>query len=106
MGMRTATSCARSAASPSSQLRTALADRAAGGCGAGAGEVAADAALVELGTRFFGAPPDRATSDALAEAMRDANAAVLKAAASSGHRDAATPARAAGVARGAAGTGT
>jgi protein phosphatase len=58
--------------------------------GSSGGEIAADAALVELGTRFFGAPPDRATSEALAEAMRDANVAVLKAAAASGHRDAAT----------------
>ena len=65
----------------------AVADGVGGSSG---GEIAADAALVELGTRFFGAPPDRATSDALAEAMRGANAAVLKAAAASGHRDAAT----------------
>jgi PPM family protein phosphatase len=65
----------------------AVADGVGGSSG---GEIAADAALVELGARFFGAPPDRATSDALAEAMRDANAAVLKAAGASGHRDAAT----------------
>ena len=65
----------------------AVADGVGGSSG---GEIAADAALVELGTRFFGAPPDRPTSDALAEAMRDANAAVLRAAGSSGHRDAAT----------------
>ena len=65
----------------------AVADGVGGSSG---GEIAADAALVELGTRFFGAPPDRATSEALAEAMRDANVAVLKAAAASGHRDAAT----------------
>lgn len=58
--------------------------------GASGGEIAADAALVELGTRFFSAPADRATSDALAEALRDANAAVLRAAGSSGHREAAT----------------
>lgn len=65
----------------------AVADGVGGSSG---GEIAADAALAELGTRFFGAPPQRATSDALAEAMRDANAAVLRAAGSSGHRDAAT----------------
>ena len=65
----------------------AVADGVGGSSG---GEIAADAALAELGTRFFGAPSDQPTSDALAEAMRDANAAVLRAAASSGHRDAAT----------------
>jgi protein phosphatase len=65
----------------------AVADGVGGSSG---GEIAANAALVELGTRFFASPPDRATSDALAEAMRDANAAVLKAAAASGHHDAAT----------------
>ena len=72
----------------------AVADGVGGSSG---GEVAADAALAELGVRFFGAPPDRATSDALAEAMRDANAAVLKAAAASGHHDAATTIVAAAV---------
>jgi len=65
----------------------AVADGVGGSSG---GEIAADAALAELGIRFFGAPADQPTSDALAEAMRDANAAVLRAAASSGHRDAAT----------------
>jgi protein phosphatase len=65
----------------------AVADGVGGSSG---GEIAADAALAELGARFFGAPADRATSDALAEAMRDANAAVLRAAGTSGHRDAAT----------------
>ncbi len=65
----------------------AVADGVGGSSG---GEIAADAALAELGTRFFAAPADQATSDALAEAMRDANAAVLRAAGSSGHRDAAT----------------
>src|SRR5438093_197014 len=72
----------------------AVADGVGGSSG---GEIAADAAMVELGLRFFGAPPDRATSDALAEAMRDANAAVLRAAISSGHRDAATTIVAAAV---------
>jgi len=72
----------------------AVADGVGGSSG---GEVAADAALVKLGLRFFGAPPDRATSDALAEAMRDANAAVLRAASASGHHDAATTIVAAAV---------
>jgi protein phosphatase len=72
----------------------AIADGVGGSSG---GEIAADAALAELGARFFAAPPDRAPSDALAEAMRDANAAVLKAADTSGHRDAATTIVAAAV---------
>ena len=72
----------------------AVADGVGGSSG---GEIAADAALAELGARFFAAPRDRATSDALAEAMRDANAAVLRAAGSSGHRDAATTIVAAAV---------
>lgn len=72
----------------------AVADGVGGSSG---GEIAADAALVELGLRFFTAPPDRATSDALAEAMRNANAAVLRAARDSGHRDAATTIVAAAV---------
>jgi len=65
----------------------AIADGVGGSSG---GEIAADAALAELGVRFFGAPEDQPTSEALAEAMRDANAAVVRAAGSSGHRDAAT----------------
>lgn len=72
----------------------AVADGVGGSSG---GEIAADAALAELGTRFFGAPADRAPSDALAEAMRDANAAVLQAAGTSGHHDAATTIVAAAV---------
>ena len=72
----------------------AIADGVGGSSG---GEIAADAALAELGTRFFSAPADQPTSDALAEAMRDANAAVLRAAGSSGHRDAATTIVAAAV---------
>jgi protein phosphatase len=72
----------------------AVADGVGGSSG---GEIAADAALAALGVRFFGAPPDRATSDALAEAIRDANAAVLRAAGASGHRDAATTIVAAAV---------
>jgi len=72
----------------------AVADGVGGSSG---GEIAADAALAELGTRFFGAPAGRATSDALGEAMRDANAAVLRAAGTSGHHDAATTIVAAAV---------
>ncbi len=72
----------------------AVADGVGGSSG---GEIAADAALAELGARFFGAPADRAPSGALAEAMRDANAAVLQAAGTSGHRDAATTIVAAAV---------
>jgi len=72
----------------------AVADGVGGSSG---GEIAADAALVELGLRFFAAPRDRPTSDALAEAMRDANAAVLRAARATGHRDAATTIVAAAV---------
>jgi serine/threonine protein phosphatase PrpC len=72
----------------------AVADGVGGSSG---GEIAADAALAELGARFFGAPAGRAPSDALAEAMRDANAAVLRAAGTSGHRDAATTIVAAAV---------
>jgi protein phosphatase len=72
----------------------AVADGVGGSSG---GEIAADAALAELGVRFFGAPAERATSDALAEAIRDANAAVLKAAGASGNRDAATTIVAAAV---------
>ncbi len=72
----------------------AVADGVGGSSG---GEIAADAALAELGARFFGAPPDRSSSDALSEAMRDANAAVLRAAGTSGHHDAATTIVAAAV---------
>jgi protein phosphatase len=72
----------------------AVADGVGGSSG---GEIAADAALAELGARFFAAPADRAHSDVLAEAMRDANAAVLRAAGGSGHRDAATTIVAAAV---------
>jgi protein phosphatase len=67
MGTRIATSCAKERGI----TLLAVADGVGGSSG---GEIAADAALVELGARFFGAPSDRATSDALAEAMRDANA--------------------------------
>jgi protein phosphatase len=72
----------------------AVADGVGGSSG---GEIAADAALAELGTVFFRTLADRPTSDVLAEAMRDANAAVLRAAGTSGHHDAATTIVAAAV---------
>jgi protein phosphatase len=72
----------------------AVADGVGGSSG---GEIAADAAMVELGARFFEVLARRATSDALSEALRDANAAVLRAAGASGHRDAATTIVAAAV---------
>jgi PPM family protein phosphatase len=72
----------------------AVADGVGGSSG---GEIAADAAMVELGARFFEVLASRATSDALSEALRDANAAVLRAAGASGHRDAATTIVAAAV---------
>ena len=54
------------------------------------GEVAADAAVNALAQRFFGAGDGRPTADRLADAMRDANTAVLRAAESSGVPSAAT----------------
>ncbi|HZP96603.1 MAG TPA: protein phosphatase 2C domain-containing protein [Candidatus Limnocylindria bacterium] len=53
------------------------------------GEIAAGAAVAELALRFFAAPRDRALEDRLADAIRDANTAVLRAAESSGNRHAA-----------------
>jgi len=58
--------------------------------GAPGGEVAADAAVNELSQRFFGGGDARAIEDRLADAMRDANTAVLRAAESSGFPNAAT----------------
>lgn len=65
----------------------AVADGVAGEAG---GEVAAQAAVNELAERFFAAPGDRMLGDALAEAVRDANAAVLRAATDSGNANAAS----------------
>ncbi len=53
------------------------------------GEIAADAAVVELADRFFASPPERTLEDRLGDAIRDANTAVLRAAESSGNRQAA-----------------
>ncbi len=58
--------------------------------GASGGELAADAAINELAERFFSAPRDTETTDALTGAIREANSAVLSAAGSSGHPDAAS----------------
>ncbi len=63
------------------------------------GEIAADAAVVELADRFFAAPRERTLEDRLGDAIRDANTAVLRAAESSGNHQAATTLVAAVVAR-------
>jgi protein phosphatase len=68
-------------------LLMAVADGVGGGPG---GEVAADAAVVALAARFFGAPRDRTVEDRLGDAIREANTAVLKAAESSGKTSAAS----------------
>jgi serine/threonine protein phosphatase PrpC len=68
-------------------LLMAVADGVGGGPG---GEIAADAAIAALAQRFFGAPRDRSIEDRLADAIREANTAVLRAAESSGKRSAAS----------------
>lgn len=68
-------------------LLLAVADGVGGSAG---GEVAANAAIVELADRFFGAPGRRSVEERLADAVRDANTAVLRAAEASGNTDAAT----------------
>lgn len=68
-------------------LLLAVADGVGGTPG---GEVAADAAMVALGERFFTAPPELSIEDRLAEAIREANTAVLRAAESSGKTSAAS----------------
>ncbi|MEK7863863.1 MAG: protein phosphatase 2C domain-containing protein [Chloroflexota bacterium] len=75
-------------------LLLAVADGVGGSAG---GEIAADAAVVALADRFFSAPGDRTLEDRLADAIRDANTAVLKAAASSGNSQAASTLVAAAV---------
>jgi protein phosphatase len=55
----------------------AVADGVGGGPG---GEIAADAAVSELATRFFAAPQARPIAERLGDAMREANTAVLRAA--------------------------
>ncbi len=71
----------------------AVADGVGGEAG---GEVAAEAAVRELGARFF-ARKDGPLGEALADAVREANTAVLQAAESSGNANAATTLVAAAV---------
>lgn len=68
-------------------LLLAVADGVGGSAG---GEIAANAAVVELADRFFGAGPGRSLEDRLGDAIRDANTAVLRAAEASGNASAAT----------------
>jgi len=58
-------------------LLMAVADGVGGGPG---GEIAAAAAVEELETRFFSMRPDGSVEERLADAIRDANTAVLRAA--------------------------
>jgi PPM family protein phosphatase len=58
-------------------LLIAVADGVGGGPG---GEIAADAAVRELATRFFAAPQAQPVSERLGDAIREANTAVLRAA--------------------------
>ena len=58
-------------------LLMAVADGVGGGPG---GEIAAAAAVEELAARFFSATPDGSVEERLADAIRDANTAVLRAA--------------------------
>ena len=68
-------------------LLMAVADGVGGGPG---GEIAAGAAVDELVTRFFTANPNGTIEDRLADAIRDANTAVLRAADASGMPQAAS----------------
>lgn len=68
-------------------LLLAVADGVGGSAG---GEIAANAAIVELVDRFFGSRGDRSIEERLSDAIRDANTAVLRAADASGNSDAAT----------------
>lgn len=72
----------------------AVADGVAGEAG---GEVAAQAAVDELGARFFAMARARPLSEALAEAVREANGAVLRAAERTGNGGAASTLVAAAV---------
>ena len=74
-----------------------VADGVGGNAG---GEIAANAAVVELADRFFGAPTRRALEERLADAIRDANTAVLHAAESSRNTSAATTLVAAAIEHG------
>jgi len=75
-------------------LLMAVADGVGGGPG---GEIAAAAAIDTLAARFFAAPPDVTLEVRLAEAMRDANTAVLRAGEASGKPQAASTLVAAAV---------
>ena len=68
-------------------LLLAVADGVGGSAG---GEIAANAAVVELADRFFSAPHARPVEERLADAIREANTAVLRAGESSGNTSAAT----------------
>ncbi len=72
----------------------AVADGVGGGPG---GEIAADAAVEMLASRFFEKPAGLSVEDRLAEAIRDANTAVLEAAERSGKHEAASTLVAAAV---------
>ena len=72
----------------------AVADGVGGGPG---GEIAADAAVEMLASRFFDAPAGLTIEERLAEAVREANTAVLRAAESSGKPQAASTLVAAAV---------
>jgi protein phosphatase len=72
----------------------AVADGVGGGPG---GEIAADAAVEMLASRFFEKAAGLSVEDRLAEAIRDANTAVLEAAERSGKQDAASTLVAAAV---------
>ncbi len=65
----------------------AVADGVGGGPG---GEIAAEAAVNELASRFFAAPRTQPIAERLGDAMREANTAVLKAAEASSKPSAAT----------------
>lgn len=68
-------------------LLLAVADGVGGTAG---GEIAANAAVVELADRFFASGAGRTMEARLGDAIRDANTAVLRAAEASGNGDAAT----------------
>jgi protein phosphatase len=75
-------------------LLIAVADGVGGGPG---GEIAADAAVMELAERFFGAHGAQPLSERLGDAMREANTAVLRAAEASAKPTAASTLVAAAV---------
>lgn len=74
----------------------AVADGVGGSAG---GEIAANAAIVELAERFFAARAASTLEERLADAIRDANTAVLRAAEASGNPSAASTLVAAAIER-------